>query len=191
MPQVGDRWKYKLSAGKRQVGVVTIEIIEARDTMIRERITFDRSKAFNAERDVNVGFSPAKFQKLVVLPGGYQIAEVSPYASPETPFDRNRRWGNIPGDFTLQGAGRKTALSDMRVIAQEKVRLPAGEFNAWKIETLSERMDHNGVRFNITCKFWYAPEMKRVVKLNIVTESSVEVISSNEMYELVAFEPAN
>jgi len=190
MPQLGERWTYNLIHGKRRVGAVTVEITEIRNERVRERITFDRYKSFAFERDVDVGFKPARFQPLVVLPGGYQIAEVSPYSEPGTGFAAGQRWSDVSGEYALQGSSRRKALSEMRVVGQERVRVPAGEFNAWKVETKSERIDFNSVSFNMKCIFWYAPDMKRAVRMNIVTESSVAVISNNELYELVAFEPA-
>lgn len=190
MPQLGEKWTYSMIHGKRRVGTVTVEITELRYARVRERITSDRSKSFTFERDVDVGFKPVRFQALVVLPGGYQIAEVSPYSEPGSGFAAGQRWSDVSGEYALQGSARKTGLSEMRVVGQERVRVPAGEFNAWKVETSSERMAYNGVFFSMKCMFWYAPEMKRAVRMNIVTESSVAVISNNELYELLAYEPA-
>jgi hypothetical protein len=188
MPRVGDQWKYQVSYGRQSVGNTNVEIIEAHDNTVRERITFDRSRGFVTERDVEVGFKPARFQPLAMIPGGYQMAEVSPYAAPDTQFNQNQKWNDIAGEFAVQGSGRKSALSQGRVIAREKVRVPAGEFNAWKFESESERIDYNGVSFTIKCRYWYAPEIKRTVKMHIVTDSPLASLVNTETYELVSYE---
>lgn len=190
MPRVGDQWKYKVSYGKQDVGNTTVEIIEAHDNTVRERITYDRSKGFSTERDIEVGFKPARFQPLALIPGGYQLAEVSPYAAPDTQFSQNQKWDNIAGEFAVQGSGRRSAMSQGRVVIQEKVRVPAGEFNAWKFESESERIDYNGVSFTIKCRYWYAPAIKRTVKMHILTDSPLASLVNNESYELVSYETA-
>ena len=188
MPRVGDQWKYQVSYGKQGVGNTIVEIIEAHDNTVRERITFDRSRGFVTERNVEVGFKPARFQPLALIPGGYQLAEVSPYAAPDTQFSQNQQWNDIAGEFAVQGSGRKSAFSKGRVLAREKVRVPAGEFNAWKFESESERIDYNGVSFTIKCRYWYAPEIKRTVKMHIVTDSPLASLVNTESYELVSYE---
>jgi hypothetical protein len=44
----------------------------------------------------------------------------------------------------------------------------------------------------ITCRFWYATQMMRSVKMSLQVEQSVNTNNSNvETYELTAFERAN
>jgi hypothetical protein len=43
----------------------------------------------------------------------------------------------------------------------------------------------------ITCKYWYAAEMKRAVKMSLQMEYNVGAVNSAaEIYELISFEPA-
>jgi hypothetical protein len=189
-PQVGDRWSYRLTHGTRRVGVTTIEVVKVHENAVRERVTFDTTRSYNAEREVDLNFKPTRLQPLVLLPGGYQILELAPYPSPDITFERGQRWIDIPGEFAPQGSTRRKVILQARTMGPETIRVPAGEYKAWKIETVSNTVDFNGVRFNVRCQFWYAPEHKRAVKMNLVTESSVAVLSNSETYELVSFDSA-
>jgi hypothetical protein len=68
------------------------------------------------------------------------------------------------------------------------VRVPAGEFKAWKIETTSESIYAVNHFFEAKCTYWYAPEVKRTVKMNLYMKTQTDAYSSNETYELVSFE---
>ena len=73
---------------------------------------------------------------------------------------------------------------------QQKVRLPAGEFNATLVEaTGKDYFVQTSVK--VTCRFWYAVQLRRSVKMSLQVDQSVGTNNSNpETYELVAFEPA-
>lgn len=189
-PHVGDRWKYRLVLDKRDVGNVTLEIVEAGDRSVRELVRYDRSGGFTHNRDVEPGFNPARFQPLVALPGGYQIVELAPYASPETPFAPGMTWSDIPGRFAPQGgSSTRSANSQAKVVGQETVRVPAGEFRAWKVETISGRITDADPVFFAHCTFWYAPDAKRTIKMVLFYKSVTLALSSTQTYELVSFEP--
>jgi hypothetical protein len=63
------------------------------------------------------------------------------------------------------------------VVGRERVRVTAGEFNAWKGESRSESIVQHNFAFAIKCTFRYSPEMKRSVRMNIVTESAIAAVS--------------
>ena len=46
------------------------------------------------------------------------------------------------------------------------------------------------VNFNavVKCTYWYAPEVKRTVKMNLYMKASTDAYTNNETYELVSFE---
>jgi S1-C subfamily serine protease len=189
MPKTGDFWKYRVTFGRREVGTVKVEIVEMRERSARERVTYDQSKGYLKERDVEVGFNPTRFQPIAALPGGYQLTDLSPYAEPDTPFKVGQKWSDVTGDFAPQGGSNtQSAKSEVWVAGLESVRVPAGQFKAWKIETTSERM--YAVNFNavVKCTYWYAPEVKRTVKMNLHMKASTDAYTNNETYELVSFE---
>lgn len=190
-PRIGDRWKYKITYGKQDVGNATIEIVDAREKSVKELVRYDRSTGFARNRDVDLGFDPIRFQSTVALPGGYQIIELAPYAPPETQFVPGKTWIDIPGDFAPQGGSNtQVSKSHVRVVGREKVRFPAGEFTAWKVETLSDQMYAVNQFFVAKCIYWYAPESKRTVKMHLTYKSPMDVLSNTQIYEPVAFEPA-
>jgi|KBSMisStandDraft_5_1062788.scaffolds.fasta_scaffold03748_2 S1-C subfamily serine protease len=185
----GDFWKYRVTFGRREVGTIKVQIIEMRGKVARERVTYDQSKGYMRERDIEVGFNPTKFPPVVVLPGGYQLTDLSPYADPETPFKAGQKWRDVAGEFAPQGGSNtKSANSVVWIAGMESVRVPAGEFKAWKIETTSESIYAVNHFFEAKCTYWYAPEVKRTVKMNLYMKTQTDAYSSNETYELVSFE---
>ncbi len=190
MPRTGDRWKYKLIDGKRPVGIVVVEIVDTRGKTVKERITREDDKKFLAERSVDAEFNPIRFQDVVTTPGGYQLSEISPYASPDQGPKASQRWPDIPVSLLLVWYGKKKFLTQARTVTQETVRVPAGSFNAMLVEAVvNENLGSSFVK--ITCRYWYAPEMKRTVKMSLQIEYTVSAVNSAaEIYELVAFEPA-
>jgi hypothetical protein len=190
-PRVGDRWKYRLIDGKKPVGIVSIEIVDSLGAVVRERITNENEKSFVAERTVDATFKPAKFQDAVMLPGGFQIQEISPYAVANLDFKPGQQWSGIPATFQFVQVGKKRILMQVKVVRQEKIRVPAGEFNATLIEATGK--DYF-VQFtaNVTCRFWYSAQIKRTVKSTLDITYSITTNNSNgETYELTAFEAAN
>lgn len=190
MPAVGDRWTYQVLHVRRKAGRVTIDITETRDKKVRERITFDASKGFIEEREVEAGFNTSRFQPLVLLPGGFQLAELAPYAEPNFIENSGQRWRGIAAEYSVYGLGRKNLVTSARVVRQERVKVPAGEFDAWKIESESESTTYAGAPITIKCTFWYSPAVKRSVKMQVLTDSDIQVVSTKEIYELTAFESA-
>jgi hypothetical protein len=186
--RIGDRWKYRLNHGGRGVGTVNVEIREANGTRVAEQITLDGFGRFRAERDVDTTFNPTRFQTAVVFPGGYQLAEIAPYFPPGTELKAGQSWDQIPGEFTIQPLGKRDLLSNAKVVGKETVRVPAGEFEAWRVESVSESTNYNGNPVWIVCSFWYAPTMPRVVKISVTTKSGYAVGTTTETYELAVFE---
>ena len=72
---------------------------------------------------------------------------------------------------------------------KEMVRVPAGEFEAWRIETTSEP-DNSGSQVRIKCTFWYSPAMQRTVKMSLHVDAVFISARTDNTYELVAFQPA-
>jgi hypothetical protein len=166
-----------------------VEIIAVRQAIATERITYDRSKGFVKERTVETGFHPQKFQALAALPGGYQLLELSPYIDPDLEFKAGQKWKDVSGDFAPQGGSSShTEISTVSITARETVRVPAGEFKTWKIESVSESFYHGNHFFVAKCTFWYAQEIKRAVKMMLFYKSPADNYSSIQTFELQSFE---
>jgi hypothetical protein len=188
----GDKWKYALNNRGRNLGLVTIEIDAADGNKVRERITMDGFKAYQAERTVVEQFNATRFQSVIVLPGGYQMAEIAPYFPPGTAVTAGQKWDQVPSEIGIVGAGKRAFVSDVTVAGREKIRVPAGEFDAWRIEAISDKVSYAGTgnATQVRCTFWYSPAMQRAVKMSITIETPIIAAQANETYELAAFEPA-
>ena len=185
--KVGDRWKYKFNDRGRDVGSVTVEIMESSGRKVRERFTREGYKGFVAERDVEVVFSPSRFLAPIAFPGGYLLTEIAPYLPPGTELKAGQIWNGVPGIFFISDTGKITLLSQVRVVKPETVRVPAGAFASWRIETVSEE-SISWSRAKIKCTFWYSSEMKRTIKMTIDTIASLSANSGGETYELASFD---
>jgi hypothetical protein len=184
----GARWTYRIQNQQRTVGTVRIEILDAAEGRVRERITKEGSSAYASEREVNAAFDPKSFQPLVQLPGGYLLAEVSPYFAPGTALRIGDTWNDVPATFSLPHAGTHTYVMSVRVTGQETVKVMAGEYQTWRIEASSAALP--GQPNRIKCTFWYSPEQARTVKMNLKVESPYLAAQSDDTYDLVSYEAA-
>lgn len=184
-PRTGDKWIYQLSDNARPVGKVVIEATGVSGDQVRERITREGWPGFVAEREVAAPFNILRFQDPVKLPGGFQFAEISPYASPNADIRKGQSWSDIQGTVFIMFFGTQRFLAQAKVISKETVKVPAGTFEAWRIEAVSENQwTARTVRMKFT--YWYSPDMARTVKMimDVNPESQAHVLDS---YELVSF----
>ncbi len=164
--------------------------MDVRGNTVKERITRDDEKSFVAERTVDAAFKPSRFQDPVTISGGFQIEEMSPYVIADQDLKAGQRWKDIPATFQLNQVGKKTLLMQAVVVKQEKVRVPAGEFDTTLVEaTGKDYFVQSSVK--VICRFWYSAQMKRSVKMSLLVDYSVSTLNgSPETYELTAYEPA-
>lgn len=186
-PSVGNRWRYRLIDGKRPVGMMTVEILEARDSKIKERVTRDDWKGFIAEREVDSEFGPKRFQEIITLPGGFQLAEISPYVPAEPSLTQGQVWPDISGVLLATNYGKRRILAEARVVGRETVNVPAGTFDTWHVQAVSNNQ-WGGAAVKFTFNYWYAPKMLRAVKMSAEIDYQVTAPNSAEIYELVAFD---
>ena len=190
MPRTGDRWKYRLIDGKKTVGTVVVEIVDARGKLVTERITREDQKGFLAERKIVAEFNPVKFQDVVTLPGGYQLSEIAPYIPLGQQVPGGQHWREIPVTLLLAGYGygKQKFQTEARVVGREKVRVPAGVFDTMHVQATGQKsMGSDLIRIN--CNYWYSPESMRAVKMSLEVKYSNSSFTPNpESYELVSFE---
>ena len=186
--RVGDRWRYKLSDRGRTLGSIAVEVIQSGDQLVRERFTREGYKDFAAERELRVAFDPSRFQTPVSFPGGYQLPELSPYLDSGAELHVGQRWDNVSGVFFMPNIGKKTLVTRVQIFKQESVHVPAGTFMAWRVDAESEEDSTSGVRVRVRCSYWYAPEVRRTVKMTLDNIASISAHSTVETYELVSFD---
>ena len=186
---VGDKWTYRLSDQGRVLGSVSVEILAVNGSKVRERFTREGYRDFSKEREVDATFNPTRFQT-VAFPGGYDLPEFAPYLPPNTELKKGRGWDGIIGVFFMHHAGKVTLTSNIRIVGQETVQVPAGSFRTWKIETDSPEVASSGIYVKAKCIYWYSPEAKRTVKMSIDSITSMQAYASDvEVFELVSFRP--
>jgi hypothetical protein len=185
-PKTGDRWVYRLLDRKRSMGAVSIEIVETGNGTVRERITKEGSPGFVVEREVSAVFPTRSFQPLVVLPGGYQLIELAAYFPPGSELTSETQLGRIPGEVTIPQAGKRRVLWQTKVIGTERVRIPAGEFQAWKVQAETKVKIHHG-DIRLVCNLWYSPSVQRPLKVSLNSIWPITTQSTEEALELIEF----
>ena len=72
------------------------------------------------------------------------------------------------------------------------VRVPAGEFLAWRIETVSNKIISAGTgsATQFKCTYWYAPSARRTVKMTLRIDTPVFAGQADETYDMLAHEAA-
>jgi hypothetical protein len=190
LPKVGDSWTYNVLNGGHMVDTLTIAIAGSSATQITETLTRGGSKSFKGERMFGVQFYPTNGFKESELPGRFFLAEFSPYVAP-APGDLGSEWKGIPASLTLSLAGkvREDWNLKVKVLGNEHIRVPAGDFEAIKVEAISDthRWADMGDGF-VRLVFWYAPDTKRTVKMVRRLESSKIINSYTDVYELAHYE---
>ena len=166
-----------------------IKITDVNGTRIRERITRDGTTSFIAEREVDSSFSPTRFLDPVILPGGYQLAEIAPYFPPGTAVKIGQTWNGVPGVFDILMIGKRKLVADVKVIGQENVKVPAGSFKAWKIlADVEEVTGAQSGRVKTRCTFWYSSESLRTIKMSISSHNTWRSETTIDLFELIAME---
>jgi hypothetical protein len=190
LPRAGDRWTYALTNGKRKLRNVYVQVAESSGNTIREHVTVEGFKTFRTDRSVVVGeFDPVRFQDVLTLPGGYNMAEIAPYLPPSVALRQGQRWEAVSAEFSFSINKNSTVLFRVEVIGRETVRVPAGEFNTWKIQAIGDGPLWQSNRFKIICTYWYSPDVLRSVKMSVVYDTDLKTAQSQDVYELIAFEP--
>jgi hypothetical protein len=160
--RVGDRWTYRLVDQGRAVGVVGVEILRIDGDTIGERVS---REAFQAERTVGAGFAPERFSPLVVFPDGFQLTEFSAYFPPGTRLAPGQTWNGVPAEIVLDGSPRRAVPMRSRVVAREQITVPAGEFDSWKVEALSDEVRTADAVLRVKATFWYSSGAVRPLKI--------------------------
>jgi hypothetical protein len=175
--RVGDSWIYEVRTGKRNADTLTITVTTVDGDRIHEKVTRGNARGFSATRTFKAAFDATEpFQELE-LPGGLLLIEFAPYSAPGGGPPLNQEWG-LTAKLSAAGGRtfKATTRMDMRVVGEERIRVPAGEFNAVRVQARSGRLFmEQGNSNEVVCTWWYSKEMRRVVKFSrqeIYTENA-------------------
>jgi hypothetical protein len=164
-PRIGDTWTYSMRSDGVRLGEVTVTIAQVSSDKIDDVVTTEQPQRSRAERSFRTYFDPNAGIKEVALPKYFFLSEFSPYLTAFIKLEKDREWvtGHSPMTWVMPGHSKIDGDWDftLRVRGEERIKTPAGKFNALKIEA---RSDARGpARLLLT--YWYAPEVKRIVKI--------------------------
>jgi hypothetical protein len=150
--KVGDRWKFVVTIYRAKSDLAW-EVT----TVTPERIDgTENGKPLALTADLNEMESPR--------------AKYSDYRLLNFPLEVGKKW-NYTNDYAVYGAhgsGVGRAKTNVVVVGYEKVRVPAGEFDAFKLEAKGDWRSPQSVGpdmyGDISDKYWYAPAAHAIVK---------------------------
>lgn len=169
LPQIGDAWTYRYTDkayGRSETYTVQVTSAVADEISDEARI----GKAKHA----------AMFENELMLIqrkiGKLPIREFSPYLLSRGPVQEKPEWRQFE---LFPGRGANFRASP---VGTESVTVPAGTFEAHKLVILG---DIRLTAAKLTA--WYAPAVKRLVKMEIDVQSSTLVGRENEVLELMEY----
>jgi uncharacterized caspase-like protein len=172
MPATGDRWVYQVwfnqQAGKKSEATAEVRgVVDG--AILEDRVQGDGSTGQNVWTDAVNQIGPS-FAPFLLAYKNLKIGD---------------RWENVPFQ-NLGGCSSDPFIQcrlDAEVAAKEKVTVPAGTFDAWRIRVTMTVVHRGGAGSRVT-DLWYADEVKRPVK----AVSRVHNLRSNDIdSELVSF----
>ncbi len=205
--RIGDSWTYRLREARfsRDLATITHEIAGGDRGGIRETLSVGRrAPAGDADAESSGGSARAiTHRRLPLEPRIFEqqlgqnaaLFEFAPFMSSFSELQPGVRWSKIAG------ATSADSINDWRfsgkVIGRERVRVPAGTFDAIKTELEGEldvsfpstRDAYNETSASYQAySVWFVPEIGRAVKYDRRTYNRVRRLLDHEQYELVSYQ---
>ncbi|MGH8727108.1 MAG: TIR domain-containing protein [Burkholderiales bacterium] len=184
MPKVGDTWTYRYTSGWRG---------EKEKTFVHKIVGLDPIK--EAMSLAGADSETHTFNDAVELVNrrvsNAMRQEFSPFLQAFTALEAGKSWKNIPApqDDAIVYPWSVQA----KVVGPEPVSVPAGKFNAIKVELWGNRTadvsraQAGSVAVRSKQVIWYAPEVKRIVKHTRNTFASNGNDLDKDIYELTEY----
>ena len=192
--RVGDVWSYDLLMnGRRQKDKLTITVTGVEGDRIEERVTRTGFRSFGAARTFKAGFDPSQVPQETLLPGGSYLFEFSPYIAAAGVPGPGREWKDIPVEISFggfDGSARTRTTLTVQAVAEERVRVPAGEFSTVRVEAKTPRINQSWRTVGLTLTYWYSPELRRTVKMSRRLFSSYGNDGGEDTLELAGYQAA-
>lgn len=200
--RIGDSWTYRLRELQfnRNLATVTHEIGGGDKSGIREMVrTGERTRGADADAES----APATQRRLPLEPRIFEqslgqnatLFEFAPFMTAFSELQPGVRWNKIAG------ATSSDSINDWRfsgkVIGRERVRVPAGDFDAIKAELEGEldvsfpstRDSYNETTASYqTYAVWFVPEIGRAIKYERRTYNRGRRLLDHEQYELLSYQ---
>jgi len=184
-PQPGDTWTYRyVDAWKKDSPqTVVVKVMESSDARVADRMSMNGGRGAD-ERSFAAGLMGVERP----LGRDIRVTELAPYAHSLL------REGWKPGqekDFPKVVLGRETFRVTAKLIGQEKIVVPAGTFDAMRVQLVGENVAPLSldplVPKRFTHTLWFVPEIGRVVKVEHATVSNRSYRLDDDSLELVSF----
>jgi len=194
LPATGSQWVYGFidrQYSRRQIDV-TVRAMRVNGSLIDESVAFSGPSDVETQRSVSAGearFFTHRFAN------GEELTEFAPYFlavnSEKIPAIAIAATGYPVGSSSLPGF-----TSTARIQGWEQVTVPAGTFRALRVEMAGNRRldfftrDAVAGRFKLTV--WYAPEVRRFVRLEHMAWSAYRDAPAqlnHDVVELLSFRP--
>ena len=153
LPKVGDTWTYRYSDGYNKTASYTVRVLSSSATEIQDEARLGNSRQTGTHspllEQTGRGFS------------NMPIREISPYLQSLGPTEPTAGWRNI----NILSDGEPFAA---RLAGSETVQVPAGTFDTHKIIIEGTQLLRGAYGLptrKYTVTVWYAPAVKRFVKL--------------------------
>jgi hypothetical protein len=183
-PRVGDSWRYAYRSGWKQdpPRMLDCAVVSVTDQGIADRLTLDGAASPSDERTFGAGFAltPRVFPGLVVR-------EFAPYAF---------AFGDLaPGVYAVSMPREQFGSAwsgTARVLGTEQVITAAGAFAATRVQFDGGRpflsgMDDAADATRIFATAWYAPAVRRIVKLDFLSQAARLNPLVRDHYELATY----
>ena len=105
---------------------------------------------------------------------------------PPNPSLIGKEWDDLK--VLLNHRGSKNLDMKMNIAGAERIRVPAGEFLAIKVEGITESVSlHQAGHSSIRLVYWYAPQVKRTIRFIREVRFSHPGNSQEDIYELASY----
>lgn len=204
--KIGDNWTYRLREARfdRELATVTHEIGGGDPTGIRETVRLvTKRAAADADTDSGGGLTRAAQRRLALEPRIFEqqlsqtatLFEFAPFLTAFADLQPGMKWSKIAG------ATSSDSISDWRfsgrVTGRERVRVPAGTFEAIKAElegqldisfpSTRDPFSETAASYQ-TYSVWFVPEIGRAVKYDRRTFNRGRRMLEHEQYELISYQ---
>lgn len=187
LPRAGDSWTYRYVNGwkKDSPQTITVTVEESnRGGSVKDRMSMAGGRGSDEQ-----SFQGAPQAAERPLGSDVRVIELLPYAQSLLQGGLKPGQENAFPNAVLVGG--QTYRIKATLIGQEKVTVPAGTFDALRVDIVGKNVEHMNTEYLVPTGFahslWFVPEIRRVVKFDYKSVSSRNSRLDDESSELVSF----
>jgi len=185
-PRVGDTWRYRYTSGWKNVAprTVVVRVSAVTADRVRDALAVEGTGGGAVERDFT-----SRLELALRAAAGLDVLEPSPYLQAFDALQPGARpqVAMPPASWGSQWSG------SARFGGTERVVVPAGAFDAARVDVYGRRsflvgqMDDaiDPVRLDVAA--WYAPQVKRFVRLVVASHAVLLNPLAQDLYELAEY----